>query len=180
MQNENSQKIRKIVYTALSIAMVTLATMIIKIPSIRGGYVNFGDIVIFITAVLLGSTAGFLAGSIGSAMADIILGYSVYAPATFIIKGIEGFICASLSGKKNREGVNITSLIIALIISAAWMVSGYFLFEYKIGGLLFANQDFGATAAILNLPGNITQGLVSAAAALPFILAIKKTGRKFL
>lgn len=65
-------------------------------------------------------------------------------------------------------------LIIAMIISAAWMVFRYFIFEYKIGSLLFANEDFRITAAVLNLPGNIIQSTVSAAAALPFILAIKK------
>jgi uncharacterized membrane protein len=76
-----------------------------------------------------------------------------------------------------REGqTKITSLAFATVISASWMVLGYFLFEYKIGGLLFANEDFGLTSAVLNLPGNIVQGVVSAAAALPFILAIKKSG----
>jgi len=148
--------------------------MVIKIPSVRGGYVNFGDIAIFITAVLLGKRAGFLAGSIGSAMADLLLGYSIYAPATFVIKGLEGFLCALLANRKVKEAP-VSSLIPPVVISATWMVLGYFIFEYKIGGLLFANEDFGLTAAVLNLPGNIIQGAVSAAAAVTFILAVRKT-----
>lgn len=179
MYNLSNSKLKSIVYTSLSIAMVLLCTMAIKIPSVKGGYINFGDIMIFITAVFLGKGAGFLAGGIGSSMADIILGYSVYAPATFIIKGLEGFICAVLSKNKGRNDFKAASLIPALFISAAWMVLGYFLYEYKIGGLIFANSEFGAVAAVLNLPGNIIQGAVSAVAALPFILAIKKTGISF-
>jgi uncharacterized membrane protein len=62
MYNRRNRTVTTIVYTALSIAMVTLLTMVIKVPSIRGGYVNFGDIAIFITAVILGKRAGFLAG----------------------------------------------------------------------------------------------------------------------
>jgi len=160
------------IYISLSIAMVALATMVIKIPSIRGGYVNFGDIIIFMTAVLIGKKAGFLAGGIGSAMADIILGYTSYAPGTFLIKGIEGFICGWLAGDRNKQ--NSHQLMLSMILSAAWMVFGYFMYEYQIGALLFANEDFGITAAVMNLPGNIIQGSVSAAAALSLVMALKK------
>ncbi|KPU42457.1 thiamine precursor transporter HmpT [Oxobacter pfennigii] len=176
--NQSNKKLTFMVYTALCIAMVTLCTMIIKVPSVKGGYVNFGDIVIFITAVLLGKRAGMLAGGIGSAMADLLLGYSVYAPATFVIKGLEGFLCALIANRKDKEAT-IKSMIPAVIISAAWMVLGYFIFEFKIGGLLFANESFGFTAAVFNLPGNIVQGTVSALVAIPFILALRKTKLNF-
>jgi uncharacterized membrane protein len=155
--------------------MVVLCTIIIRIPSIKGGYINFGDIMIFITSAFLGRTAGLLAGGIGSALADILAGYSIYAPATLIIKGLEGLFCAMIMGKMKKENTNIPRLVIALVVSAAWMFFGYFMYEYEIGGLLFANQGFGAATAILNLPGNVFQGFVSAAAAIPFILAIKRT-----
>lgn len=179
MSTKPVNKLKFLVYTSLSIAMVAICTMIIKIPSVRGGYINFGDIMIFIAAVFLGKTSGLLAGGIGSAMADTLLGYYTYAPATLLIKGLEGLFCSLIAGKIRKDKINIPRLIIALVISAGWMVLGYFLYEYQIGGMLFANQDFGTTTALLNLPGNVVQGLVSAAAALPFILAIKKTGISF-
>lgn len=175
MNKDFSRQLKLLVYTALSAAMVALSTMVIKIPSPKGGYVNFGDIIIFIIAALMGSTRGFLAGGIGSAMADLILGYAVYAPATFIIKGLEGFICGIIAYKNKNSKYNIGIFIFAAFISAAWMVLGYFLYEYKIGGLLFANKDFGFTTAVMNLPGNIIQGVVSAAASVPFLLAIRRT-----
>ena len=94
MYKQSNKTITTIVYTALSIAMVALATMAIKIPSVRGGYINFGDILIFIVAIFFGKKTGFLAGGLGSALSDIILGYSIYAPATFLIKGLEGLTAA--------------------------------------------------------------------------------------
>lgn len=176
MDTKFSRHLKLLVYTSLSIAIVTLLTLVIRFPSVKGGYVNFGDIAIFIVAVLLGRTTGALAGSIGSCLADIISGYAIYAPATFVIKGIEGLICGLIDQGGKSRGENIWRLIIAVTVSAMWMVAGYFLFEYKIGGFLFGNSDFGLTTAILNMPGNIVQGAVSALAAVPFILALKRTG----
>jgi uncharacterized membrane protein len=163
--NNSSKKLYTLIYTALAIAMVTLSTMAIRIPAIKG-YVNFGDIMIFAAAVLIGKRTGFLAGSIGSAMADVLSGYAIYAPGTFIIKGLEGLICAFLI-KKNDDGtINILSLIISVVAAAAFMVAGYFMYEYVL---------FGYPTAIGSIPGNILQGGVSAAASLPIVLAIKKT-----
>ena len=163
--NDSSKKLYSIIYTALAIAMVTLSTMAIRIPTIKG-YVNFGDIMIFAAAVLIGKRTGFLAGSIGSAMADVIAGYAIYAPGTFIIKGLEGLICALIIRKHEDGSINTKTLIAGVAAGAAWMIAGYFLYEYAV---------FGYAAAIAGVPGNLLQGGVSAVAALPIVLAIKKT-----
>ncbi|MCX7885093.1 MAG: ECF transporter S component [Caloramator sp.] len=166
MGNDKS-KIKNIVYSAMAVALVTVATMIIRIPSPKMGYINFGDIMIFITAAILGEKIGFIAGGLGSAFADILGGYFIFAPATFIIKGIEGFIFAVLV-KKDKEGrLKIQSIIFASILSALWMVLGYFIYEYLI---------FGIGTAYPNLPANLIQGGVSAAASIPILLAAEKSG----
>jgi len=66
------------------------------IPQTRG-FFNFGEIGVYIASLVGGPFVGFVAGGLGSALADVTLGYYHYAPATFIIKGIEGFIVGSLS-----------------------------------------------------------------------------------
>ena len=71
-----SKTLKKIVYTAMSIALVTVATMIIRIPT-GEGYVNFGDIFIFIIAALIGKRTAVIAGGVGSAIADLI-GYPAF------------------------------------------------------------------------------------------------------
>lgn len=179
MNIQSNNKLKLTVYTALSIAMVALCTMIIKIPSLKGGYINFGDIMIFITAATLGKVPSLLAGGIGSAMADVLLGYYVYAPGTLVIKGLEGLICGLIIDQLKKRIPYTAVLGAATVVSAVWMVFGYFMYEYKIGSLLFVNPDFGLAAASFNLLGNIIQGSVSAAAAIPFILAIRKTKISF-
>ncbi len=42
-------------------------------------------------------------GGLGSALADILLSYTHYAPITFIVKGIEGYIAGTLLEKKYRQ-----------------------------------------------------------------------------
>ena len=69
-------------------ALCCVATMIIKIPSPLKGYLNLGDCVVLLSGWLLGPAYGFAAAGIGSALADIFSGYVIYAPATFIIKGL--------------------------------------------------------------------------------------------
>ena len=73
-------------------ALCCVATMIIKIPSPLKGYLNLGDCVVLLSGWLLGPAYGFAAAGIGSALADVFSGYVVYAPATFIIKGIMALI----------------------------------------------------------------------------------------
>lgn len=164
MVNGSYKKLLSLVYTALAIALVTLSTMVIRIPTLKG-YVNFGDIMIFVTAILLGKKSGFLAGAFGSALADILVGYAVYAPGTFIIKGLEGLICAFILGKNSDNRINTPSLIISPILAGMWMVLGYFIYEFIL---------FGIGTAFPSIFTNLLQGGVSAIAAIPIILAMKK------
>lgn len=165
----SSKKLISLIYCALAIAMVTLSTMIIKIPAIKG-YINFGDIFIFSIAVLLGRKTGCAAGAIGSALADFMLGYAIFAPGSFLIKGLEGLICGIINEKIGSNSHKVRTLAIGTTCGALIMIAGYFLYETII---------FGFPLALASIPGNLLQGGVSAVAAVPVILAIKKTGIKF-
>ena len=84
----NSKKIKTMTLAALLAAFACVATMLIQVPTPTKGYVNLGDCIVNISAWLLGPVYGAAAAGIGSAMADVISGYIVYAPATLIIKGL--------------------------------------------------------------------------------------------
>ena len=85
-------KIKKIVLTALIAALVYVATSIITIPSPLKGYLNLGDGFVLLCGFMLSPVYGFLAAGIGSALADLLLGYATYAPATFLIKGMMALV----------------------------------------------------------------------------------------
>jgi len=52
-----------------------------------------------ITALLFGPIVGGNAGGLGSMLADLILGYAHYAPATLVIKGFEGLVVGFLGSR---------------------------------------------------------------------------------
>ena len=80
--------LHKIIMAAMFASLACVATMIIKIPSPLNGYINLGDCVVLLAGWMLSPLYGFLAAGIGSALADVLSGYVMYAPATFIIKGM--------------------------------------------------------------------------------------------
>lgn len=159
----NKVSTKKIVLNGLMIALVFLTTYFTRIPGpIPPGYLNFGDVVIMVAAILLGRNSGFLVGSIGSAIADIASpGGLIFAPVTFIVKGLEGYITGiiadSARGRKSSEKLKIAAVVIGAVV----MVIGYFAAELYV--LKFFDNTFGYTYAIGELPLNLVQGGISAA-----------------
>jgi len=87
-----NSKTKKLVIASLMAAITCIATMIIHIPSPLKGYLNLGDCVVLLSGWMLSPVYGFFAAGLGSALADVFSGYALYAPATFIIKGVMALI----------------------------------------------------------------------------------------
>jgi len=117
-------------------ALICVLTMLIAIPiPATQGFINIGDAGVMIAGLLLGPVIGGLAGGIGSALADIFLGYTIYAPATLIIKGLEGFVIGIIANpRKNNRKLTIRD-IVAVIVGGSIMVTGYFIYEFILFGL---------------------------------------------
>lgn len=143
-----SFELRKMVFTALMMAFVCVGTMFIQIPiSATNGYLNMGDGIIYFAAVLLGPVGGFLAGGIGSAMADVLNSYSHWALFTLIIKGSQGFMVGylvKLSSGKIKQGFSMS-------LGALIMVVGYFLAGALLKGSFLVSLQ--------SVPANIIQGI---------------------
>ncbi len=140
---------KKLVMTALLMALTMVATMFIRIP-LPLGYVNLGDAFVFISVFLLGPLWGTIAGGVGSGLADVF-GYITYAPGTLVIKSVMA-ILAYLVGKGLLKVTksNVFSEIVAGIVGAVVMAFGYFFYEMA----LFTT----AGVAIANVPWNLLQG----------------------
>ena len=94
-------KTKDIALAGVFTAMVAAATMTMSVfIAASGGFFNIGEIMIYITALLMGPLIGGFAGGVGSMIADIALGYTVFAPGTLIIKSVEGIIVGYVS--RNR------------------------------------------------------------------------------
>lgn len=140
---------RKLVLTALLAGIVAVVTMVVNVP-LPGvkGYVNIGDTVVLLAGMLFGPFTGAAAGGLGSALADLLLGYSYWAPWTLVIKGLEGLIAGWVAVHARKKAV------LAAALAAAVMVLGYF----TAGAVIY-----GVGPAAASLPGDVLQGAVSAA-----------------
>lgn len=159
MRNENLKQLTRY---AVLIALTTVMTMVIHIPMPgTRGYLNLGDMVVFLAAIMLGKKGGFIVGGLGSALADILLGYSFYAPITFVVKGLEGFFAGALLDTKIGEKMPI----IPTAIGGVWMALGYYIAEIFM---------YGGEAALASIPGNLVQGFFGAVVAIVLGTALKK------
>ncbi|TFG02405.1 MAG: ECF transporter S component [Promethearchaeota archaeon] len=148
-------------------ALICVLTMVIAIPiPATKGFINIGDLGVMIAGLLLGPVIGGIAGGVGSALADLFLGYVIYAPATLIIKGLEGFIIGVIANpRKNYQKFNFRD-IIAVIVGGLIMVFGYFIYELILFGFPAALFEF-----FLN---SLIQFVLSAIIALIFTRAFRK------
>lgn len=145
----------KLVFTALLAAFACVATLAIHIPSPLGGYINLGDCIVLVSGWLLGPVYGFIAGGLGSAIADLCLGYALYAPATLVIKGLQAVVAYLVFSALHRLKIKPAVYAVSAVAAQLIMVGGYYVFE----GFLY-----GFAEAVVNVVPNLIQsvaGIVS-------------------
>lgn len=162
-----NNNLKKLILAALFAALSCVATMPIRIPTPgTGGYIHPGDAIVILSGVILGPVWGFLAGGIGSALSDLIGGYFIYVPITFVIKGLVALAAGLLYQKvgKNQKSRYI-AVILGGVADIILVAGGYFVCEFFIYGA-------GAAASI---PANIIQGvggLVISCILYPILISI--------
>jgi uncharacterized membrane protein len=157
----------KIAAAAIFAALVAVATLLFVVPiPATSGYFNLGETLIYVAALLLGPFVGATAGA-GAAFSDALVAVQ-YAPGTFAIKAIEGFLVGFLFQWLNRKIHNITlSASIAVVIGGLEMVLGYFLYETLVLG-------YPAALAGAEVPFNIIQMAVGLVIAVPVMHGVLK------
>lgn len=109
-----------------------------------------------------------IAAAIGAALSDVLSGYTIYAPATLIIKSLMVVVMMLVLklDHSNGKGIKLPILIAGAVISELLMIGGYFITDiilYRVAG------------AVASLPGNILQG-VAAVITSVLIIKILETG----
>ncbi len=139
----NDRHIRILVASGILAAVIFVLTAFLRVP-IPAGYLHLGDAGVFFAAMLLPAGCAALCAGAGSALADLI-GFPVYTPITFVIKGLTALVFALLwrRGGKRRYLAFLAVPIVPV---------GYFLFEL----ILFRNF------AWVDLPLNLLQSAIGA------------------
>jgi uncharacterized membrane protein len=162
-----TSKTRAIVINALFIALTLVATMFINIrlPIMgNGGLIHLGNVPLFIAAFVYGKKTGALAGAFGMGLFDILSGWALWAPFTFIIVGAMGFVAGLISEKVPGKRIFVNTLAVATAVIIK--VVGYYFTEV----LLYGNwiQPFGS------IPGNIMQVVIAGIIVVPLVSRLKK------
>lgn len=129
-------------------SLVFVATYFFKLPvSITQGYIHLGDGFILLGASLLG-WASIPAAAIGSALADLLGGYTLYILPTFVIKGLVAAMAVYTLRTKRPYWLTVVLLALAELV----MVAGYFVTEWLFLG-------YGLAAAVGAVVPNLVQAL---------------------
>lgn len=177
MNTINNNYTKKITYSGVMMALVCVATFSISFPiAFTGGYIHLGDAFVFLSGIILGPIYGALVAGIGSALADIILGYTSWALPTFIIKALMAFIIGMVARNYKDKKILIT---LGSIFSIIWIG-----FTLLMNNLLSVNVTSASTDLIsevegvetitelLKLSSKVQNILWIAAIAMPIIIII--------
>lgn len=127
---KEGEKLKYLTTAGIMAALITLMTAYIcHVPvGTNGGYIHFGDSLIYLAAVLLPTPYALGAAAIGGGLADLLTA-PVWAPATIVIKMLITIPFTNRS-KKIITTRNVIATVIAYFISGI----GYFIAEYILFG----------------------------------------------
>lgn len=154
-----------IAITGVCIALTLVATAFINVRlpiAANGGLVHLGNVPLFLAAIIFGKKTGAFAGAFGMGLFDLLSGWTLWAPFTFVIVGLMGFAVGKIT--ENRIGFrwNVLAIAVACVIK----IVGYYIAE----GIIYGNW----VAPALSIPGNMVQIGVAAVIVLPIVEIVRK------
>jgi uncharacterized membrane protein len=158
----SGRTVRTIALVVVMAAVTCALTIVVQVPvPATGGYIHLGDVAANFAALAFGPWLGALIAGGGMAIADLIAGYTVYAPATLLIHGAQAIVVAMLG-----RGRKAWMMFAAALVGGAVVVAGYFLFQALI-------LQMGMAAAAKEVPFNVIQ-VLSGLAGVPVYLLVAR------
>lgn len=157
------------VITSLLIALVFVATNAIRIKlpiSYNGGLIHMGNTMLFTAAIVFGPRKGAAAGAFGMALFDALSEWAAWAPFTFVVRGVMGYIIGRVAYMNNKSGKSWAYNLLGILLGGIWMLAGYYLSEVIMTG--------NWVLPMTSIPGNIIQIVIGTVVALPLSGALKK------
>lgn len=157
-------RILNVTLAAMFAALTFVFTMFVNVRlpiAANGGLIHLGNVPLFIGAILFGKRVGAFAGGVGMALFDLLSGWTLWAPFTFVIVGAMGYAVGAVSEKRQKLYWYALSMAVACVIK----VVGYYIAEWIIYGNFFA--------PLSSVPGNLVQVGVAIIIVLPVIVPLK-------
>jgi uncharacterized membrane protein len=157
---EKPINIRRITLTALMAALIFVLTYFPVIPLGPGGFVHLGDVGITFAAAAFGPWVAMVAGGLGTALADVALGYPQWALFSFLVHGLQGAVLGLIIGGK----LTWVKAILVTLANVVIVAGGYFLAGIPL---------IGGVASATYVPANIIQALSGSVVGLPLYWAVR-------
>lgn len=172
---KTNRRLALLCVSALFAALITVVTAYFPKLPLAVGYVHLGDSLVCLAAAILPLPYSFLACALGGGLADLMCGYAVYAPASFVIKGVTALFfrsvfdpCGKVRVKDGKaERIICRRNLAALVPYTIVCVGGYFLYEIII---------YSSEAALPGIVMNLLQSLANAAVFVVFGVIMDKVG----
>ena len=153
------------IFTALT--YVFTAFVNVRLPIVaNGGLIHLGNVPLFIGAIIFGKKTGTIAGAVGMGLFDLLSGWTLWAPFTFVIVGLMGYLVGLITEKKK----NYVTYVIAMVVALAVKIVGYYIAE----GIIYKNF----IVPVSSIPGNVVQIFVAAVIVLIIIEPLKRASNK--
>ena len=170
-ESEVTSSVQFLTVTAIFVALTYIFTAFINVRlpiAANGGLIHLGNVPLFIGAIIFGKKTGAIAGGVGMGLFDLLSGWTLWAPFTFIIVGLMGFVVGWITEKKKGYGW----YVVAMLAACAIKIAGYYIAE----GIIYGNW----VSPALSIPGNLVQIGVAAVIVLLVIVPLKKAANAIL
>ncbi len=164
---------KDIVYSGVLAAMCAIATSL-KIPFGVGAMVHLGTAFLFTVGICFGGVYAGLAGAIGSAFYDLLMGFSPYTAWSFFIKGTAGFIVGFVAKgvwpvpvAKETGKQWLWRAVLGCVLAAAWTLGGYIVAWWQVTGSL--------ATALANIPSSLMTSSVGLVVAMILSPKLRKS-----
>lgn len=165
---------RELTLMGLLVAIVFVMTYYIQITlpiAVNGGLIHMGNVALFTVAIVFGRKRGAVAGAFGMGLFDILSGWAAWAPYTFVIRGLMGYMVGHFSNYKGAEGKNSLVNGASIVLGSLWMILGY----YGAEGIMFGNW----VAPFTSIPGNLIQLVIGGVVAIPLSRMLMRAAKPF-
>ncbi len=141
--------------TAMFVVLTLIFTLIgVNILGLPGGYLHLGNIPVFAAAILFGKKIASISAGFGMATFDLIGGYTLWAPFTFVIGLAMGFLVGALLQRSQSTKMCILAFSLAAVVK----LTGYYFAEV----FLYGNW----IVPFSSMPANTAQVVVAAVVVL--------------
>lgn len=135
------------------IFVLTFAGIQFSFLSALGGYTHLGTLAMFLIAVKYGKFYGMISAALGMTIFDVLGGWLVWAPGTFVVRLFAGYVFGLLAESSKGQGKSLVKNVLSLLGGGLVILVGYYVFESIV-----ISDFITATASII---GNVLQLVIA-------------------